>query len=257
MSLMEVEDDDDSPLFWEEDKESVSSDSEEVEDWEKDEAFADSEDEETQPKSKKQKTKEKEDMPEPKEEEEMNEDALVEYETPEQLTPAQEIGRARILSQLMQVKINPILRGKVVGIHPGFFEQDFTCMSLKDLVRTKREVECCFQIHNVRNGIQTQYQAASMILKGVVQYGIGYDGPGLNQIDHLFQEDIAMDMYYQLGKLKPAGNARATLTERLLGIAVPSMNILWQLKDTKQLREKGNIPMDEEELQRWTSMLPE
>lgn len=166
---------------------------------------------------------------------------LLDQDPPEhepELTKKELIVRARIISQLDYANGCPILKQRIDKVFPNFFDRDFQKLKLQELKQLYRQMYSSFQVSDAISSVQNMYQFISLLLKFTCKNGLGYDGPALNFVDNMFEDQVALSTLRSLGKINPYEKYTPSTLDKILQIGVPSAKLLYSAKtamDTKNL----------------------
>jgi len=106
----------------------------------------------------------------------------------EKLSDKDEIVKFRCLLQLRFASNNASLRHIIDSVYPGFFEDDFEIMTLKELLIHQRKMLSAFQVSAVSSSVQNQYEIMNTLFRIFVEHSTGYTGPLLNLIPQAFEQ---------------------------------------------------------------------
>ena len=261
MSLMQIDDSDDEPLFRQEPNsedenkdQTIDIDEDLIKDLIKD---RDDNSKSDKKKNKKRKRKQKKEI---EEEQEEFEEEIERSGEPVFNNDIERTAHFRCKTQLNFAKNNPVIKSKVESVYPDFFNQSFDDKSLQELLALRRKMFDSFQVEYVVKGCKNQYEIASLALKMFAQHGIGYDGPNLQHIDYLFNDHIALSTLESLGKVKPGIKYSPSPFEKIIDVALPSMRVLWNFKNQVEMSKLFQTVADEEvpaqDFQSFEEMLP-
>jgi hypothetical protein len=167
------------------------------------------------------------------------------------LTQKDQIVRFRCIQQLQFAERNELLYQRVSNVYgKDFFPtpEQYLMIPLEELIEKRRMLYNAFQIDNMTQNIQAQYDMLSTGCKLFANCVLDFDGPELALFDQMFQDDVALNTLDGICKLNPMKRYKPSAIDRVMRLMAPAGKLMWRIKDFQDVKKKteelGNRMID-------------
>jgi hypothetical protein len=152
--------------------------------------------------------------------------------------------RLRCIQQLNFVSKDETKRKEVMDVYPDFFDEDFSSLSTEELLEKRVKLKQAKAVSGVYARTQNNYRFLSKGLEGISREFFGYEGAA-DTIHNLFQEHANESIFEQLGKIRLDNVAESSTYDKALQLLLPSAE--WIFNAYRSAKQQKII---DEELQR-------